>query len=53
MGQFAVSVYPDHFQKLEQAGALELLEDGSAILLINDYYDEEVGLILEPEGGYG
>lgn len=53
LGQFAVSVYPDHFQKLEQAGALELLEDGSAILLINDYYDEEVGLILEPEGGYG
>ena len=33
-------------------GALELQEDGAAILLLeNAVYSETVGLLLEPEGG--
>ena len=51
LGQYGVSVYPDHFAALDRAGALELLEDGSAILTDPTLYSETTGLTLEPESG--
>lgn len=52
LGQYAVNVYEQHFKNLCHMGALELQEDGAAILLLeNAVYSETVGLSLEPEGG--
>lgn len=53
LGQYSISVYPDHFQRLYEAGALELLADGSAVLAIPSYYNDDLGLSLDPEGGFG
>lgn len=53
LGQYGVSVYPDHFSALDRAGALELLEDGSAILIDPDLYDESTGLSLDVGEGKG
>lgn len=51
LGQYGVSVYPGHFAALEQAGDLELLEDGSAILVNLPLYSEKTGLSLEADEG--
>lgn len=51
LGQHGVAVYPDHFARLNAAGALTLLEDGSAILEDLSLYTEAEGLSLEAEGG--
>ncbi len=51
LGQYGVSVYPDHFSALDQVGALELLEDGSAILTNPDLYSEATGLTMAPGSG--
>lgn len=51
LGQYGVSVYCDHFADLDRAGALELLEDGSAVLANIDLYSDTTGLALEIEGG--
>ena len=51
LGQYGVSVYPDHFAALDRAGVLELLEDGSAFLTNLELYQETTGLTLEPEIG--
>lgn len=53
LGQYGVSVYPQHFHALYDAGALELLKDGSAILTDLSLYSDELGLTLEPDGGNG
>ncbi len=53
LGQYSVSVYPDQFQRLDEAGALELLEDGSAILTDFALYSEATGLSLNVDGGNG
>lgn len=53
LGQYGVSVYPQHFRALHGIGALELLEDGSAILTDLSLYSEKLGLTLEPDGGNG
>lgn len=53
LGQYGVSVYENHFQSLDGAGALELLEDGSAVLLNTNLYSEQTGLSLQAEGGQG
>ena len=50
-GQYGVSVYPDHFGALDRAGALSLLEDGSAVLTDRSLYAEDTGLVLTPPGG--
>ena len=44
-----MSVYENHFRALEQAGGLELLEDGSAILINSSLYGEYTGLSLETD----
>lgn len=51
LGQYSVSVYPAHFQRLDQAGGLELLEDGSGILADLTLYSQKTGLNLEVEAG--
>lgn len=49
LGQYGVSVYPDHLAALDRAGALELLEGGSAVLTDPTLYLDSTGLTLEPE----
>ena len=51
LGQYGVSIYENHFAALDQAGDLERLEDGSAILATLSLYSEETGLSLEVECG--
>lgn len=51
LGRYGVSVYENHFQALEQAGDLELLKDGSAVLSNPTLYDGHTGLSLEAEEG--
>lgn len=51
LGQYGVAVYPDHLARLDAAGALSLLEDGSAILEDLSLYTKAEGLSLEAEGG--
>ena len=49
LGRYGVSVYGNHFRALEQAGGLELLEDGSAILINSSLYGEYTGVSLETD----
>ncbi len=51
LGRYGVSVYQNHFDVLERAGALELLEDQSALLRDLSLYSPETGLALEAESG--
>ena len=51
LGQYGVSIYPQHLAALEQAGALEHLEDGSVVLRDIGLYTQTTGLTLEPSGG--
>lgn len=51
LGQYGVSVYPDHFAALDRVGALELLEDGNAILTDPALYLETTGLKVDAAGG--
>ena len=53
LGQYSVSVYEKHFTALEAAGALEVLENGAAILCDLALYSEETGLSLESDSGKG
>ena len=51
LGQYGVSVYEQHYRALEQAGDLEVLEDGSAVLGNMELYSEQTGLSLTAEDG--
>lgn len=51
LGQYGVSIYPQHFDALDQAGDLEALEDGSAILTNLALYDNDKGLSLTADDG--
>lgn len=53
LGSYSVSCYPEHFKKLSEAGALELLPTGDAILIDSSQYNENTGLAMEPESGRG
>ena len=53
LGQYGVSVYEQHYRTLEQAGDLEVLEDGSAALLNTSLYSQETGLSLAADNGKG
>ena len=53
LGQYGVSVYPQHFTSLDLAGDLEVLEDGSAVLTNLALYDNAVGLSLTADNGKG
>lgn len=51
LGQYGVSVYPQHFEALNLAGDLEMLEDGSAVLTNLSLYDNNTGLSLTADRG--
>lgn len=51
LGQYGVSIYPKHFEALELAGDLEILEDGSAVLINLKLYDSARGLSLMADDG--
>lgn len=50
-GQYCVSVYEDHFRGLLEAGAVETISEGAAILTDTELYDEKTGLSLTAESG--
>lgn len=47
LGQYGVSVYSQQFQKLDEGGVLELLEDGSAVLTDLSLYSNDTGLAFD------
>lgn len=51
LGQYAVSVYPYTYQRLQEAGAVEHISENAAVLISMLNYDEKTGLKLSPEGG--
>ncbi len=53
LGQYAVNVYPDHLNRLLDAGAIQAADDGSYILNDMSLYDENTGLALDVEMGKG
>ena len=53
LGQYAVNVYPDHLNRLLDAGAIQAADDGSYILNDMGLYDENTGLALDVEMGKG
>jgi CRISPR-associated endonuclease/helicase Cas3 len=53
LGQYAVNIYPEHLQKLLDAGAAEPIDDNSYILTDPALYDRSTGLSLDVETGKG
>ena len=51
LGQYGVSIYPQHFETLDLAGDLEVLEEGNAILTNLALYDNAMGLSLMADSG--
>ena len=53
LGAYSVACYAPQFEKLDAAGALELLPNGSAILTDVNQYSAQTGLKLDVETGIG
>ena len=53
LGKYSVAVYHPQFMNLCDAGAVELLEDGSAILLDTTLYDSAQGLARQADSADG
>ena len=53
LGQYGVSIYDGHFSALEEAGDLEILEDGTAILRDMELYSERDGIVAGSRRGEG
>lgn len=53
LGEYSVDCYLPQFRALDDAGALELLPDGSAVLTDLSQYDEKTGLLKNVETGAG
>lgn len=53
LGVYSVECYNAQFKALDDSGALELLPDGSAILIDMTKYDPKTGLALDAETGFG
>ncbi len=51
LGEYSVECYNTQFQNLEDASALEILPNGSAILIASDKYSRETGLAMNVETG--
>lgn len=51
LAQYAVSIYPQHFEALNLAGDLEILDDQAAILTNPTLYSEQTGLSLQADFG--
>ena len=52
-GRFCVSLYPQHFEELDRAGALEALDGGVYLLTDPNLYAGDTGLAPEAEEGRG
>lgn len=53
LGPYGVSCYQKQFDSLNNAGTLEILPSGDAILIDLSCYDPRKGLIISPEEGQG
>ena len=51
LGQYGVTVYPDHLRLLQQAGAVQQWQDTVWYLTDLRYYEQETGLSLQIETG--
>ena len=51
LAQYGVALYPQHFQTLDRAGALTVLDEAAAVLADLRLYSEETGLSLEADQG--
>lgn len=51
LGMYSLSVYQPHFSALHCAGALQLLDEGSAILADTSLYNARTGLALDVQDG--
>ena len=51
LGQYGVTVYPDHLRLLQQAGAVQQWQDTVWYLTDLRYYEPETGLSLQIETG--
>lgn len=51
LGRYSVAVYENHFTALQQAGDLEILPGGTAILCNPSLYSEQTGLSLDADSG--
>ncbi len=51
LDQYAVSIYPDHLQKLLDAGAAQPIGSNAYILTDLSAYDRDIGLALDVETG--
>ena len=51
IGSYCVNTYLPHFQSLYDAGKIELLESGIAVLTDPDAYSDETGLALTADSG--
>ena len=49
LGRYRLSVYENLIREMEQAGGLELLEDGTAILITSSLYGDHTWLSLETD----
>lgn len=51
LSQYAVAVYPDHFQSLYDTGNTSLIDEYTAVLTNQDLYSLDTGLSLELDEG--
>lgn len=53
LGPYSVEAYPEQYQALYQAGALNPIDERSAVLTSLTWYDRETGLKSDAQGGQG
>lgn len=53
LGQFSVNVFPEHFNKLWEAGCLEMIDDCVCVLRDSNQYNRDTGLAMDVETGFG
>lgn len=53
LGQYGVNVFPNHFKALWEAGCLEVINDKIYVLRDMNQYQENTGLQLDVETGFG
>ena len=51
LGRFGVTVYPNHLQKLLDAGDVEALGGDVYVLLNEEMYDQQTGLSVQVDQG--
>lgn len=51
LGQYGVNIYQQHYQALYDAGEMEVLDSGAAVLLNLGLYSMDMGLSLQADSG--